>query len=263
MTVIDRRPGVDLMAAALAGAPRLETGIPVLRWSQFMAAFDWQLGEHVSIIGPTGTGKSYLGRQLLVRRDFVVTLGTKRRDDTLDDYLKLDGFTRVESWPPKRPVSDLLRGVRREPGWENRVALWPTYTGDVAATRQRMRDEFVKCFSDVLFTGNRCVDVDEMYYLCAILGLKEYAEEIWTQGRSSGISLLAKTQRPAWVPLFMYDQPIHLFFFADNDETNLRRVGGLGGLSARMVRETVASLPKHTCLYVNTREGHMAVTRVR
>jgi hypothetical protein len=254
---------IDRMAAALADSPRLGTGIPVIPWRLFMGALEWQLGEHVSIIGPTGTGKSHLGRQLLVRRDYVVTLGTKRRDDTLDAYMRHDGFTRVQSWPPKRPVSDLLRGVRREPGWENRVVLWPSYTGDVAATRERMRTEFSKCFSDVLFNGNRCVDVDEMYYLCAILGLSDYAEEIWTQGRSSGISLLAKTQRPAWVPLFMYDQPAHLFFFADNDETNLRRVGGLGGLSSRVVRETVAGLPKHTCLYVDTRNGHLAVTRVR
>lgn len=241
----------------------LASGIPVLPWHEFLPGFVWQQGEHVSIIGPTGTGKSYLGRQLLVQRDYVVTLGTKRRDDTLDAYLREDGFTRVESWPPRRPVSDLVRGVKRPAGWTDRVLLWPTYTGDVNATRERMRVEFTKCFSDVLFNGNRCIDVDEMYYLCAILGLKDYAEEVWTQGRSSGISLLAKTQRPAWVPLFMYDQPVHLFFFADNDETNLRRVGGLGGLSSRVVRETVAALPKHACLYVNTREGHMAVTRVR
>lgn len=253
----------DPMAQALADCPRLATGIPVVQWSRFLPALQWLQGEHVSIIGPTGTGKSYLGRQLLVQRDHVVTLGTKRRDDTLDDYVKLDGFTRIQTWPPKRPVSDLVRGVRREPGWERRVALWPTYSGDVKATRARMVEQFEKCFSDVLFDGGWCVDVDEMYYLCAILGLKEYAEEIWTQGRSSFISLLAKTQRPAWVPLFMYDQPIHLFFFADNDEANLRRVGGLGGLSPRVVRETVAGLPKHACLYVNTREGHMAVTRVR
>jgi hypothetical protein len=240
-----------------------DTGIPVLGWDEFLDGWRWRQGEHVSVIGPTGTGKSFLGRQLLVRRDWVVTLGTKRKDDTLDDYVKLDGFTRVETWPPRRPLREVLQLQRRPAGWEQRVALWPEYTGDVQATRERMRVEFTKCLGDVLGNGGWCVDVDEMYYLCRILGLTEYAEEMWTQGRSNGISLLAKTQRPAWVPLFMYDQPVHLFFFSDNDETNLRRVGGLGGLSAGVVRATVASLPKHACLYVNTRERQLAVTRVR
>jgi len=64
------------------------------------------------------------------------------------------------------------------------------------------------------------------------------------------------------VPLFMYDQATHLFLFSDNDETNLRRVGGLGGLSARVVRETVAALPHHDVLYVNTRRRLLVHTRV-
>lgn len=252
--------------AAWAGLPTFrQTGIPVVPWSTFLDEWRWRQGEHVSIIGPTGTGKSYLGRQLLVRRDWVVTLGTKRTDDTLADYMRHDGFTRIASWPPRRELRDVLALRRAEPGWEQRVALWPTWTpgADVETIREHMRTQFAACLSDVLSGGGWCVDVDEMYYLCAILGLKEYAEEMWTQGRSSGISLLAKTQRPAWVPLFMYDQPVHLFFFSDNDETNLRRVGGLGGLSAGAVRATVAALPKHACLYVNTRERQLAVTRVR
>lgn len=233
--------------------------MPVERvpWSSFLAGFAWAQGEHVSIIGPTGTGKTYLGRQLLPRRDYVVALGTKRLDDTLDDYIKRDGFTRIKHWPPREPW-----WLKRPAGWDRRVALWPAHTGNVTDTRERMVVEFEACLSDVLSHGGWCVDVDEAYYLCHVLGLTSWLEEVWTQGRSSRISLLAKTQRPAWVPLFMYDQATHLFLFGDNDEANLRRVGGLGGLSPKLVRETVAGLPHHDVLYVNTRERRMCVTRV-
>lgn len=227
-------------------------------WAEFLASvFVWRQGEHVSIIGPTGTGKSYLGRALLPARDYVISLGTKREDETLRDYVRHDGFTRIGSWPPRAPWWQ-----KRAPGWDDRVLLWPPYRGGVEAVRERMRVEFSAALDDVLRFGRWCVDVDEVYYLCKILGLTSYLEEIWTQGRSSRISLLGKTQRPAWVPLFMYDQASHLFLFSDNDETNLRRVAGLGGLSAAVVRDTVASLPHHDVLYVNTRRRLLVHTRV-
>lgn len=238
-------------------------------WPDFLARFDWQQGEHVSIIGPTGTGKSHLGRAILPRRRYVVSLGTKRKDDTLTRYVTEDGFTRIDGWRPERGDALIYdRGKWRRPrlweqlpdGWADRTIVWPRYAGKVAQ-RDQLAGLLAHVLDDAMDRGGFCVDVDEVYYLCKILGLTALLEEIWTQGRSGLLSLLGKTQRPAWVPLFMYDQPTHLFFFSDNDEENLRRVGGLGGLSARMVRATVASLPKHDVLYVNTRERAMAVTR--
>src|SRR5690606_28106209 len=98
-------------------------------------------------------------------------------------------------------------------------------------------------------------------YLNNDLRLEPLLKLIWQQGRSIGLSLVATTQRPVNVPLFMYDQSTHLFFFRDNDEANLRRIGGIGWLNARQIRETVAKIPKHYFLYVNTRDGRMIVSK--
>ncbi len=238
-------------------------GVEVVPWSEFLPTLTpttdgngWQAGQHVSIIGPTGSGKSVLTQQLLPLRRTVAVLGTKPHDATLDRLISHEGYTRVRDWPPSLPW-------HRKPktaDWWQRVILWPPYRG--TADRAVQRDVFDRALGEMFAAGKWCVNVDEAYYLCHTLGLAPWLEDYWTQGRSSGLSLVAATQRPAWVPLFMYDQATHLFFFADNDETNLRRVGGLGGLSARTVRDTVAALPEHSVLYVNTRRRRLAVTRV-
>ena len=56
---------------------------PFVRFDRFMADWRWKQGEHVTTIGPTGSGKTVLNRELLRRRDFVVVLGVKNRDKEL------------------------------------------------------------------------------------------------------------------------------------------------------------------------------------
>lgn len=232
---------------------------PFVPFDQFLARFTWRQGEHVSVIGPTGSGKSTLVDALLPVREqrgaHVLVLGTKPKDPTLD-RLVTRGYTRVRSWPPRTPWWQ-----RREPEWDRRLILWPTYRGP--EDRARMVETFDRAFRAVFPQGGRTIVVDEAYYMAHQLGLAEHLVDLWTQGRSLGLTLVAGTQRPAYVPLYMYDQATHLFLFADNDETNLRRVGGLGGLSAVAVRETVAALPHHEVLYVNTRTRELIRTRVR
>lgn len=237
-------------------------GIPVVPWSTFLAGLStpgtgdyWRPSEHVSIIGPTGSGKGVLTQQLLPIRKAVCVLGTKPKDRTLDALMS-QGYTRIRQWPPSLP----WYRKPHSPDWWQHVVLWPPYRG--TADRDVQRVVFEQALGEMFAAGDWCVNADEAYYLCRQLGLTSWLEDYWTQGRSIGLSLVAGTQRPAWVPLFMYDQATHLFFFADNDEENLRRVGGLGGLSAKAVRATVAGLPEHSVLYVNTRRRQMAITRV-
>jgi hypothetical protein len=60
----------------------------------------------------------------------------------------------------------------------------------------------------------------------------------------------------------LYDQATHLFFWRDNDEANLKRIGGIGFLDAKLIRGTVAELPEHEALYINTRTGSLIRTQV-
>jgi hypothetical protein len=142
---------------------------------------------------------------------------------------------------------------------DRHLLLWPRWRSpdDEDAQREAMRH----ALRSVFVQGGWTVFADECRYLCKPLKLDPYLVSLWTQGRSLGISLVASTQRPAHVPLELYDQATHLFFWRDNDHANLRRLGGLGGLDSDLVRATVAQLPRFHCLYVNTRDGSLLTTK--
>src|SRR4051794_39167811 len=129
-----RARGVRRMAsgrAVTSPAVRELEGAPYVRWAPFLRWFrrTWRQGQHVSVIGPTGCGKSFLTRPLLRIRTMaggsVVILGTKPADDTLDHYIAEDGFTRVTQWPPK----PAWFRWQQPADWDRRVILWPPYRG--------------------------------------------------------------------------------------------------------------------------------------
>lgn len=259
------------MAAHEFTDAELDRLAPFVDWAEFRPWFRWQwkAGEHVSGIGPTGSGKTTLFLELLTRRDFVVALGTKPRDPTLDKLVKEQGWQLVREWAPGGVAGwfghggTRTRKVRMSDGTERErahVVLWPKY--ERASDKALQAKVFDHALDEVFADMAWCVFADEVYYLCQELGLAHHLNQLWTQGRSLGLTLVGGTQRPAHVPLNMYSQATHLFLWGDNDETNLRRVGGLGGLSGAMVRAIVAGLPQHHVLYVNTRTRRLARTRV-
>jgi energy-coupling factor transporter ATP-binding protein EcfA2 len=221
-----------------------------LPWAEAVPAMSWRQGEHVSLIGPTGTGKSTAMLGLLPQRQYVNVIGTKVRDETLNVLIDRQGYTRIREWPPPP------RGPRKE----QRIILWPDFRRPEDQAIQRY--EIDRGLREMFTEGGWCVAVDEAFYLCKILGLTALLEMYWTQGRSMGLSLVASTQRPAHVPLWMYDQASHLLLWRDNDPANLQRIGGFGGgLDPAVVRGVVKTLPLHDCLYINTRTGAMFITR--
>lgn len=230
-----------------------ETGIPYVVWADFLARhFDWNQGEHVSLIGPTGSGKTTLALEILARRTWVTALATKPRDATMDRLIR-KGWKKIQKWPPPHvPLH------RRNEG--QRVVLWPPFKKPEDVTNQAVQID--AAMRAMFVQGGWCIFADEARYLCVDLKLKRLLETIWTQGRSLRLSLVAGTQRPSMVPLLMYDQATHLFFWRDNDEANLKRIGGIGYQSSAGIRRAVCSLDLHEVLYVNSRTGEMLRTRI-
>jgi hypothetical protein len=211
----------------------------------------WRQGEHITLIGPTGSGKTTLTNALLPLRDYVLFFGTKPtgKDDTAMRLVNSNGYRLVKT------VDKLPQVITKRNG---RIVFWPKYTtpDDVPMQAWQIRQVMNRAFVE----GSWTLVVDEMWYADNVLGLGKMLEQLWSQGRSLNISLMAGTQRPAKVPLMAYDQATHVFFWRDNDEANLKRISGMNGLNARLIKETVSTLPRHHVLYVNTRTGYMAVT---
>jgi hypothetical protein len=140
--------------------------------------------------------------------------------------------------------------------------VWPRSHGPEDDPEARQTDVLGRALRDMFWQGNWCVAAEELLMLSEFLGLRRDLVRIWTQGRSSGVSLIGGTQRPVDIPLYAYSQATHLFMFGDNDEVNLRRLQGIGGMSGEHLRSLVRSLPMHDVLYIGTRGRALVRTRV-
>lgn len=228
-------------------AARKATEAPRVPWDKFLRdVFKWRNGQHVALIGPTGQGKTTLLVQLAPLHPYVTVFGTKPRDETMEYFLKR-GWLKMERWRSLDP-RDFPKRV-----------LWPDATR--LDSRQNQRMVFADAMERIFREGGWTVVIDETWYFVNELKLESYIKLYLLQARSLGISLVNATQRPAFVPLEIYDQSTHLFFFRDNDETNLRRLSGISWRSADLIRSIVSELDEHQVLYVNTRTGQMARTR--
>jgi hypothetical protein len=240
LTNAQSNTGGSQQAGRDGGADRLA---PLVTWEHFTSNFDWNQHEHIGMIGPTGRGKTTLALQILDMRRYITVLGTKPKDPVLDTLKQGKRFYHIKTWKDWDP--ELVP----------RRLLWPDATDLYSARKQQA--EFRKAFHGIYYQGGWCVYVDELWYVIHHLKLELEIRTFLQQARSLKVSLVLLTQRPAFVPLEVYDQSTHLFFWGDNDETNLRRISGISYRSAHLVRDIVSQLERHQVLYVNTRTGEM------
>ena len=207
-------------------------------WEVAKVEMDWRQGEHVTIIGPTGQGKTTLALDLMDQRGYPLIIATKPRDATME-RMKNQGWGVIRQWPPQHP----------------RTILWPRMVQptDKYAQATTIREALTYVF----VAGGYAVLIDELSYVIDELKCRDEITQIWQQGRAMGISLVTCVLRPSGIPLLAYDQATHVIMFRDNDERNLKRMGGLGHWSRDEIVANVETLNLHEFLILNTRTGQM------
>ena len=181
----------------------------------------------MSIVGPTGSGKSVLGVCLVQllgakpardRRPARVTVfATKPRDRTVA-ALKWKVIRSAREWPP---------------GYgDEHVVVWPR-VADPQHAAIRKRATFEPIMRAIYQEGGQTLYVDEAAYFeerpPSGLGLAPLMSEYWTSARSLDLTLIAGTQRPRNVSRAMWSEPTWLFVFRVHDLDDLRRVGEIAG----------------------------------
>lgn len=222
--------------------------VQIIHWKDFLRAFKWKQGEHVTIIGPTGSGKTWLAESILPIRRFVAVMITKKKDPMIGKFEK-GGYKRVKDW------HEIPHEIH------SRILLHPPFARDEPKERHQ-RDSFAYAFDRAFEQGHWTLYADELPYVIDELKLQHKVKRQLNQGRSLKSSLVSSAQRPAFLPLLAYSAATHLFFFRTTDETDLKRIGGLGGVSNKLIRSLVAVLESHQVLYLNTRTGEMYITKV-
>lgn len=240
-------PGRAYTAEEMRNTPEPD----VLEWEQFkeMFADAYEEGEHVSLVGPTGTGKSVAGIELCkvlgARRAVdnrparVTVLADKPRDDTIMRLHKENEWPIIKEWPPSY-------------GQEHCI-VWPR-TADEKVQRSIFRPLLAAVYQE----GGQAVYIDEAAYfsdpLPDGLGLRGQLGKFWRAARSNKAAVIAGTQRPCAVPRLMWSEPSWVLVFAVEDEDDLKRVAQLSGRPIAVWR-TVPQLGGHEFLCIRRQRG--------
>lgn len=146
----------------------------------------WRQGEHLTLVGQTGTGKSTLAARLLQARKHLVVF--KSKPDKV-----------------KYPVQQM---VRKASAMDNQrlfsMELRPKYEDQLR--------EFALALDRAWRQGGWCMYLDELFYLDR-LGLRPLIERLLTQGRSKGITVASGLQRPVSVTRFAVGESRHVLSF--------------------------------------------------
>lgn len=220
--------------------------------------FDYRPGQHVSFLAPTQNGKTTFMFELLKATDTnwcsipPVMLVAKPKDPVVARGLSDLEYRETDRWPPAKKWF-----AEAPPGY----GLWPRHLKDVPpeVNSAHLAAAFRPAIRELFWKGDTILLADEVYHLCAVLGLSQEMTQHWTQGAGMGSGLWTATQKPSGtqqgtVPSFLYNSPTHTFLGRDPDKRNRDRFGEIGGVDPKLLSETVMGLRKYEWLYVH-RDG--------
>jgi hypothetical protein len=223
--------------------------------SEFLDDYwDYEPGEHVTILGHTGNGKTYTAQQLLQRSAVPVNpalcLIAKRRDDTVKAWAKGVGYRTVTSYPTAATIW--------RPTKPAGYVLWPRWAKDPRIDKPNHERIFRTALLHAYAKGNHIVFADETVGLQR-LGLTEEIEELLMQGRSLRAGMWCASQAPINVTTYAYSQSHHLFLGYANDKRHVDRFKEIGGVDTDLVAHTVKTLGFQEWLYIRKEDRVMCI----
>lgn len=224
--------------------------------SEFLAdRWHYRDGQHVTILGPNGWGKTQLAYQLLSEtanpERQAVVLCMKPKDETVRDFSKAAGYKVIRQWPPMPSPwqSD------KPPGY----VLWPRHRFDPDLDNPVLRSEFRKALLDSYRRGHKIVFADEVYGLSEELNLDAELVTLWSRARAMKTGLWAASQRPASIPLWAYSEAEHLFLAKTPDKRARDRYDEIGGVDPGIVKAVTLRLKKFEYLYISRSGPSMCI----
>ena len=176
--------------------------------------------EHVEIVGPTGSGKTYLMCTMLqervaARNSGAVLICTKPADKTIG----------LLGWP----VVDSLTAARDRK--LRAFVFWPK-TSRMGTARKQYQEQKITGLLHELWRpdANMIVAFDEVGYVESLSGeSRALVQQYWREGRSLGITVCAMKQRPQGALRDMHSETYWTVAFKPKDRADAERFAELFG----------------------------------
>lgn len=221
-------------------------------------AWDAENTPHHSVIGLTGSGKSFLmahGLLNMSKGDRVLIVDTK-------NYPKGEEISRIGKPVKEFPKRAWYVGMSRKK--KEPMANWfrLTVSDNIATARNQVGDALHSAYDE----GDWIIVIDELWDIVSTnrgvgLGLAPIYQKMMRKGRSRHVSVIAGTQNPAWMPGEFYDQASFAWIGSIRDERRQKRLLEIGGMSKADL-PIIAGLEPRQWLLTAEQGRHFARTKV-
>lgn len=191
----------------------------------------WEPGQHMALVGPTGSGKSTAMVALGQLRKYFLALDPKGGDTTL----KALHFPRLEQWPPPKKFW-------RDIG-DGKPSRW------IVGSQVRRPEDFGplklmlrRCLDDVFAAGGFTLYIDELELASRMMDLKQPIEMFLIAARDRGVSVVSAFQRPSYVPTTASSQTTWFVTYYTRDTDVVGRLGEMAGRPRHEMRGMVKGL---------------------
>jgi hypothetical protein len=228
--------------------------VEALEWnSEFLPWFKdaWKPGEHVSLIAPTGAGKTTFASGILNLRKYVLALDAKGGDSTLEALQ----YPRLEKWPG---VKSMTRKV--EDNDKNNV-----HSRFLVGNKARSSSELdqllqtmTRTLNEVYEMGGWTVYADELMILTdnRQFNLRKEVDRLLIAARDLGVSFVGSFQAPTWVTPMAGKQSTWVAVSYTRDTDVVNRLAEILGRPKPEIRGAIKGLEQYSWIIVgrNPRE---------
>ena len=193
---------------------------------------EWQQGEHISIWGGTGSGKTTVCAGLVNLRQYAAVLASKQEDKTLKLY---ENFKVLKEWKQRH-------------WFQCHVIVWPyaQYGDDVDAV---FRKASLDMMHDVYWEKHWTFQLDDAKML-RHLGLIGEVKKLFAHNRSQGSSLIFNDVRPFETVQEALDQSTYKLMFMMEDKRDVWRVAEASGKEPNRLRQYNNQLRRYEFLFL-------------
>lgn len=254
--------------------------VPLVSRKDWLAEFakTYHPGHHVTVLGPSGRGKTEIVKQMLkavlavdkVLEARVLHGKIRGRDDTIMRMSKELNLPLIDEGVPSagRRKWWQFKGKDKPRGYIVRPLLKPGKT--IMEENALLAREFGKTIYKSYHASRKnpvMLVCDEAHQLHNDLKLKVACEGPLMRGRPV-CGVWSVVQRGRFVSYMVYDQAEHFIIFRDDDESNQERYSEIGSASARQFKKLTQSLKTKTvqdgstisqCLYFRRSGDYMCI----